>query len=141
MNCKSVFHFYRTYNYLRGYVGNVRFIQCEATLTYKRTVAMLSVYRWDEFDPQNKLASTTYSIRALAAATITPNLSMSFYVDLPYSGRLLSKRVGCHVTIRFSGKGWSKCVHNYYSSYTEEGWQTYIRKSQMKLRPSWVITL
>jgi len=141
VNCKSVFYFYRTYNYLRGYVGNVRFIQCEATLTYKRMMAILWIYRWDEFDPQNKLASTTYSIRALAAATITPILSMSFYVDLPYSGRLLSKRVGCHVTIRFGGKGWSKCVHNYYSSHTEEGWQTYIRKSQMKLRPSWVITL
>ncbi len=124
----------KIYNYNKNYIGWANTNNFTFTFNFKNLTLLNEVYQWNEFNPENKLEETTYSIRTILGISLGGRIRISFYSHIPItSSGILSERIGISFTFNPSGKNHIKGIYNDFRVKDENIWQPYIRKGTTKL--------
>ena len=124
----------KIYNYNRNYIGWANTNNLTFIFNFKNLTFLNEVYQWNEFNPENKLEETSYSIRTNLGINLGGKIIIRLYSHIPLANsRVLSERIGISITFNPSGKNNLKGIYNDYRVKDENIWQPYIRKTTTKL--------
>ncbi|MEO0297244.1 MAG: DUF5916 domain-containing protein [candidate division WOR-3 bacterium] len=127
----------KIYNYTKSYIGWVNTNYFNLISNFKSLTIISDFYQWNEFDPEGKLAQTTYSIRFVLGLNLPKRISIRFYSHIPVSqSKVLQERFGIFLSWNPLEKNEIKTIYNHFRIKNEDKWETLIEKETTKLNYS-----